>query len=225
MDRIDRKRFGTGEVAHDFALANPFIDPGQIAVVDGLGADLDRARELDAQQRSGRLDVRTSTVRRQELRREVQVQVRQVVAIGTAAAAELPELATRFGMPRGSSHQAFLTNARGIAAEVQVHRALFEKFGMAPALLEDLNKTLDEYEKTIELRNAGRRKHVGARSDLQAVMDSIMTRITQLDAMFTYRYRNQPEQLGAWKNARDIPWPKDTPVAVTVDGENNGGGE
>ena len=34
-----------------------------------------------------------------------------------------------------------------------------------------------------------------------------MARIEQLDVINRYRFRKQPEQLGAWRSARDIPWP------------------
>jgi hypothetical protein len=209
MNSDERRKLGTGKSSHDFAIAHPFTDPGQIALVDGLGADLTRARAMVTQQRSGLLDVRAATAHRKELRQELQVPLRQLVTIAHAAADVVPDFSRRFVLPaRGISHQAFLTATRAMVAEALVHQSVFVDRGMAPTLLEDLTKTLDEYEKTIEQRNAGRRAHVGARSDLNAVLSSVMARIAQLDAIYSYRYRRQPEQLAAWKSARDIPWPK-----------------
>ena len=184
-------------------------------MVDGLASDLARAQVLVTQQRSGLLAVRAATARRKELRQEVLVPLRQLATIAHAAAVAVPELGERFVPPaRGISHRAYLTATRAMSTEAQAHRDLLLSHGMAPTLLDDVARTLDEYEPTIDQTHTGRRDHLGARSDLDTVVGSIMARIEQRDVINRYRFRKQPEQLAAWLSARDMPWPGKGPVTA-----------
>jgi hypothetical protein len=72
---------------------------------------------------------------------------------------------------------------------------------------DDLGRMLGEFEAAINGRHAGQAAHVGAHADLEAVTAEIMQLVRQLDALNQFRFRNDAEALGAWRSARNVPWP------------------
>lgn len=46
------------------------------------------------------------------------------------------------------------------------------------------------------------------------VTRDLMRMLRQLDGIIVYRYRDQPEVLGAWQSARNIAWPVVKPEAA-----------
>jgi hypothetical protein len=65
---------------------------------------------------------------------------------------------------------------------------LFVSRWMSPALLDDLALALSEFEKTFEATWAGRREHVGASADLEAVAAEIVEEVRLLDGLVRYRF-------------------------------------
>jgi hypothetical protein len=90
--------------------------------------------------------------------------------------------------------------------EVEKEKALFQEYGLADDIMASITALLAEFEQALEAGDAGRRAHTGARVDLEEVAAEIMLVIKDLDAMQRLRYRNEPEQLGSWQSARNVPW-------------------
>lgn len=67
--------------------------------------------------------------------------------------------------------------------------------------LEMAARVRDSHEK-----HASQSAHVGAHADLEAVTAEVMQLVRQLDALTQYRFRDDPEALGAWRSARNVPW-------------------
>jgi hypothetical protein len=57
------------------------------------------------------------------------------------------------------------------------HRDLLVSLGMSASLLDDLAAALGEFEKTLEATRSGRRDHVGASADLDAVATEIAEQV------------------------------------------------
>jgi hypothetical protein len=93
------------------------------------------------------------------------------------------------------------------AATAATHRDLFQRYGMPESFPDDLGRMLDEFEAALNDKHAGQAAHVGAHADLEAVTAEVMQLVRQLDALNQFRYRNDAEALGAWRSARNVPWP------------------
>jgi hypothetical protein len=52
--------------------------------------------------------------------------------------------------------------------------------------------------------NEGRRGHVGARAELDAVSDEVMQLVEMLDGLNRYRFAREAELLAAWESARHV---------------------
>ncbi len=137
-------------------------------VGEGLGlAKLEelitRAEALANQQRSGQVATRAATLQRAEIRDLLKTKLlRYLVAAGAVAAKGNVELLAHFQLPRKSSHQAFLTAARGMLETGIAQKDVLGGEGMSATLLDDLTAKLAEFEKTLEASWAGRREHVEA---------------------------------------------------------------
>ena len=184
------------------------------AVGEGLGlAKLEeliaRAEVLDAQQRAGLVVSRSSSKQRRELRHALQTKLLLYLrALGALVETENGELAVQFQFPpSNSSHQALVTAARGMLEKATAQKDVLLARGMPPALLEDLAAALGELEKTIEATRAGRRDHVGASADLNAVAAEIKKQVRALDGMVRYRFGDNAELMGAWRSARNVLGP------------------
>jgi len=183
-------------------------------VGEGLGlAKLEeliaRAEVLDAQQRAGLVVSRSSSKQRRELRHALQTKLLLYLrALGALVETENGELAVQFQFPpSNSSHQALVTAARGMLEKATAQKDVLLARGMPPALLEDLAAALGELEKTIEATRAGRRDHVGASADLNAVAAEIKKQVRALDGMVRYRFGDNVELMGAWRSARNVLGP------------------
>jgi len=79
--------------------------------------------------------------------------------------------------------------------------------GMSGSLLDDLTAKLAEFEKTLEASRAGRREHVEASADLDAVSIEITERVRMLDGLVGYRFGDNPALMEGWASARDVLGP------------------
>jgi len=183
-------------------------------VGEGLGlAKLEelvqRAEVLASQQRAGLVATRSTSKHRKALRRALQSKLLLYLrAVGVVAAKENAELATQFQVPpSNASNQALLTMARGMWEKATAHKDVLVKRGMSEQLLDDLAKTLGEFEQTIEATRASRREHVGASADLEAVAAEVAEQVKVLDGLVRYRFGDDAELMGAWASARNVLGP------------------
>ena len=132
-------------------------------------------------------------------------------AVGAVAAKGNVEFAAHFRLPTKSSHQAFLTAARQMLNTATARKDVLTAEGMSGTLLDDLTAKLAEFEKTLEalrfaqgrLSRAGRREHVEASADLEAVSAEIAERVRMLDGLVRYRFGDNPALMEGWSSARD----------------------
>src|SRR5262245_40222798 len=182
-------------------------------VGEGLGLAkleelLTRAETLANQQRSGLVAARAATLQRAEIRELLRTKLlRYLRAAGAVAARGNVELAAHFRLPTKSSHQAFLTAARGMLETGVAQKDVLVGEGMSASLLDDLTAKLAEFETTLEASRAGRREHVEASADLEAVAAEIAERVRMLDGLVRYRFGDNPALMEGWASARDVIGP------------------
>jgi hypothetical protein len=184
------------------------------AVGEGLGLAkleelIQRAELLGAQQRAGVAVARASREQREKLRRELQSTLLLYLrAVGELAAQDDSQLVDQFRFPpSNTSNQALLEAARGMLGKATDHKDVLLNHGMSPALVDALADAVTEFEKTLEASREGRRGHVGASADLQAVAAEIKAQIRVLDGLVRFRFGEDPELMAAWKSARNVLGP------------------
>ena len=209
MNAVLRRRLERAARVRDFIRAHKTDGAGEGTALARLEELLQRAEALAAQQRAGVVATRSATLQRRELRHALQTKLlKYLAAVGAVAAKGNTELAPQFRLPpTGASHQVFLTAARGMLEKASAQKELLVSRGMSGTLLDDLAAALPQFEKTLEATRAGRRDHVGASADLQAVITDITEQVRVLDGLVRYRFSDNAELMGAWASARDVLGP------------------
>jgi hypothetical protein len=91
--------------------------------------------------------------------------------------------------------------------------------GLPEGLLDDLTQALAAFEQATADAHAGRRDHVGARAQLQAVMDDGMELVHVLDGQVRHRAGDDPQLRTGWESARNIVGPFRTRAKKAAPGE------
>ena len=88
-------------------------------------------------------------------------------------------------------------------AEASAAKEAFVRLGLADALLDELGQALTEFESKVNAFNAGRREHIGARAELEAVVKDIGEVVWLLDGLNRYRFGADPNLMAVWNAARE----------------------
>ena len=208
MNAVLRRRLEMAERVRDFLRAHA-TEGAQATALARLEELIQRADALAAQQRAGVVAAKSATVQRARLRQALQTKLlRYLAGVGAVAAKDTPELAEQFRLPRANvNHQGFLTAARGMLEEAMAQKELLVSRGMSEKLLDDLQAALSELENTLEASRTGRREHVGASADLQAVASQITEQVRLLDGLVRYQFGGNVGLMGAWASARNVVGP------------------
>lgn len=214
-----RRRLEMAERVRDFLRAHRTDGVPEQAALARLEELVQRAEVLVGQQRAGVVASRAATEHRAQVRRALQGKLlRYLTAVGRVAARENAELGAQFRLPRTrGANQAFLGVARGMLEKATAQRALLVGRGMAEQLLDDLAAAITEFEQTLEATRAGRRDHVGASADLEAVLSEVSEQVRLLDGLVRYRFGDSEELMGAWASARSVFGPPRTHTSAAPD--------
>lgn len=217
MNAVVRRRLEMGLRALNFSRAHPAENAGCTAAIARLEQDLARAEVLAMQQRSGILAERTASVRKQELRDQVQhLLLAHVAHVAHTARFDAPDLAKRFRLPpENQSYQSFRLAARVIAKEAQEQKDLLIRHGLAEPMLTGLAEALDQFDAAMEQGAVGRRDHAGARAELDAVLEDVVAVVAVIGDFNRFRFRDDSDTLNAWKSTSAVqaaPEPADAPA-------------
>ena len=190
----------------DFNRAHPPPDPANQALLARFEETLVKAEELAARERQGRNTARAGTRRRLDLRREMHYSVLpQLVRVASLARRERPDVAGHFVLPRSNARNAaYLTAVRSLITAARLHADLLGKHGLAAGLLDDLTAQVSALEATTAALNASHTAHVGARADLDKVLNQLVVLVDTIDGVNRYRFKTEPELLAAWNSARPL---------------------
>ena len=206
MNRTVRRRLEMAARVRDFSRAHPSTDANYAPVLARLEDRVTRMETLAKQQQVGYLVTRSAAARRQGLRRRLHHELlRHLVTVAEVAAKEDPALTEKFRLPlTNSTNEAFRTFARQMLEQGQARRDVLAKHGLADKLLDDLSAAVDQFDASVAESNEGRRGHVGARAELDAVSDEVMQLVDMLDGLNRYRFGGDAEMLAAWQSARHV---------------------
>ena len=204
-----RRRLEMAERVRDFLRAHKTDGVGEGLGLAKLEDLLQRAQVLAAQQRVGVAMTRQATKHRREVGRALQSNIlRYLRVVGRVAAKQNGELANQFPLPpSNATHEALVTAARATLEKATAQKDVLVTLGMSPQVVEDLTKALGEFERTLEATREGRREHVGASADLEAIGAEIAEQVQLLDGVVQYRFGGDAELMGAWASARNVLGP------------------
>lgn len=201
-----------------FSRTHASNEPTYATVLSRFEARLAEAEVIAARQHEARLAARGARVRRRELRRVVHFQLLPyLVAVGNVAARDRTELAAQFRLPNSSANNhVFLIAVKALVAAAEQQRDVLVAAGMAPALLEELQRLVSDFETASEEARAKRLSHIGARADLQEIAGALMEEVRVLDGINRWRFGKDPEVMAEWQAARHLPTPSpaDQPASL-----------
>jgi hypothetical protein len=183
---------------------------------------LTRVEALAGQQLNGLIVARAATAQRGRVRSALETKLlRFLGGVAAVAAKENAELAAQFRLPqRPVPDQALLTMARGMLEHTTAQRAVLLSRGMSGTLLDDIAAAVLELEHSLEASREGRRDHVGASTDLEAIAGEVGEQVRLLDGLVRYRFGNNVELIGAWASDRNVVGPfRSTPEPEVGAGE------
>jgi hypothetical protein len=184
-----------------------------------------RVETLAGQQLSGLIASRAATAQRERVRSALQTTLlRHLAGVGAVAAKENVELGAQFRLPHlPVPDQDLVTMARGMLKHATAQRAVLLSRGMSETLLDDISAAVLELEHTLEATRTGRRDHVGASTDLEAIISEIGEQVRLLDGLVRYRFGDNAELMGAWASAHNVVGPfRSTPAPDVGAGEAPG---
>ncbi|MBA3443498.1 MAG: hypothetical protein H0T58_01400 [Gemmatimonadales bacterium] len=202
MNAKTRRTIELGNRALNFSRAHPDASAGYGAAVARLEDRLTRAQQLADQQRDGITDVRAATKQKRDLRKKMRrTQLMHLMQVARATR-EVPELAPKFVIaPETTPYLAFQTVARGIVAEAQSNKEVLVKHGLVETVLESLVQALDQLDQAVDKSTEGRRAHVGARAELDAVAEEVTQIVRVMDALNRFRFADNAESMASWESA------------------------
>jgi hypothetical protein len=198
-----RRIIDMGNRVLQFSRAHPDPSPGYAAALSRLEKGLAEADALAARQRDGINAVRSATTQKRAIRRRIRrTQLVHLARVAESAAGEAPDLAQKFRLTReGVSYLAFRTAARGMLAEAENQKELLVKHGLLDASIQSLSQSLSQFEQAVEQGNAGRRTHVGASAELDALAEELIQVVRLMDGANRYRFTEDAEAIAAWESA------------------------
>jgi hypothetical protein len=215
-----RRKLEMGARALEFSRKHPDAGPGYDASVARLEDRLNRASQLEAQQREGILLSRAANARKKELRRDLkQGLLGHLVSVADAASAEAPELSEKFTLPTTQSYGAFRAAARGIEAEAQSRKELLVKHGLSETGLQALTQSLNEFDAMVKQGSDSRIAHVGASFELNEVANEVVQVVKVMNGLNHFRFARDGELQASWQTASNVvatPHPADAKAGPPV---------
>jgi len=192
-----------------FSLAHPDPSQGFAAALARLQKTLAEVDVAAGRQRDGINAVRAATGNKRSGRRKIlRTQMALLARVAESAEVEVPGIAQKFRLPREAvPYLAFRTAARGMLAEAQAQKELLVRHGLLEAVLDAMSDNLNKFEEAVEQGTEGRRSHVGASAELDALADELTQICRLMDAINRSRFSENPESLAQWESASNVIGP------------------
>ena len=203
-----RRKFDTWTAVREFAAAHPFTEPAHAALVARFGTVLDLAKAAAVGEQRGRLVSRAATRHRKEVRRELVSALRYLSQVGEMAAADAPNLASRF--PAASirlANATLLARATTALTLAEEQLEVLGKHGLAPSQVDEFTTLVSRFDAATREALGGRSEHIAARGALAQATDELMDLLRLLDTLYQNRGKSDPKLLAAWLSARNVANP------------------
>ena len=143
-------------------------------------------------------------------------QMGAIVVTSRAVGLDTPGLDDKFHMDRKSSGHALLTTARLFARDAGAFKPALVAHGMSKTFLADLGDRIDEYDRALRDRDAGKDEHAAAHASIEAALAAGTTAVRKLNAIVTNRLRDDPAAMAAWNRDRRVRYPRARKAAAPL---------
>ena len=215
-----RRKMATGLTALNFSKVHPEVSAGFATTLKGLEGLVANADGLATRQRAGIIAERNAHAQKRELKDAIgRTHLHHLFRVAKVAGTAEWALPLKFRQPtERRSLQGFRTAARAMVVEAQVNREVLIGYGMSEELVADLVLPLDQFDAAMDAAVAGRSAHVGARVELEVVVQEMMEVVEVLDGRNRFRFKDDAELLAAWESAGNVvtlkPGTADGPTSV-----------
>jgi hypothetical protein len=219
-DREIRKYHMLIEVGN-FGTANMTSFRSLPVAVELIETVLSTIKELSthaAAQESGDSSVRRGATVKAVLREQLREDLQAISRTARAIAIKREGFEDKFRVPREGNDRLLINAARAIASDAVAYVSDFIQFGLPENFLEELNETIELFEKAFTEKMTGKEVRVTATAAIDDSLNRGMEAVRQLDAIVKNRFKDDPAKLAAWvsaKNSGRDPRPKveddDTP--------------
>jgi hypothetical protein len=227
MDRRTEDKLNMTRRALEFSQANLSSSPGYATALSQLEQQIVLATRLAEDQRRGIAEVRTATIEKEKHRRALRrTHLRHIADVAQGAAAEDPEMAQKFDLPRMPTRGlAFRAAARTMVELAEQQKDLLGKHGLVDEVLQNARKAVDELDRWAERGAEGRRLHIGASAGNEVAVNEGVRMVNILDSFNRARFADVPTLLTAWLAASNVvgpPTPASQPVGTAKNGPAGG---
>jgi len=185
-----------------FCREHPSDLAGYQQAVTRLEEQLVLADQIVGQAKAGGTATKEAMAERNQLRAEVNAQLRLLARIARSAGQEAIGTPIVISFPNpGSSFREFGYGARQAIAAAKEREEVLVKYGLAPDFLASITSRLEEMERWLTRRDEALQSRVYAHRDLQAVISLMVLTVAQLHAVNSYRFRGEPAALRTWTSA------------------------
>ena len=170
-----------------------------VSLRDAMRSLGDYARAQDAGRPAAR--TRAKSAARERLRMYVCVLNRTMRAM----AIDAPEGTQRFRLPKSNGDAALLTAARTLLVEARHLEPAFATYGLSPMVVDEFQASIDAFDRASgEARALGQASMAATRA-VDATLAQARGAVSQLDAIVSNLYGNDPTVMTAWRSARRVP--------------------
>jgi hypothetical protein len=209
MNRRSNSQLNMGIRALEFSQANPIESPGFATTRKQLEEQVALARQLAEEQQQGITEVRGATGTKERLKRAIRRNhLIHFEGVAIRAASEVPEVVTKFDLPRLPIRGLdFRAAARTMVEAAEQQKELLAKHGLMDEIVISTRGLLDQYDQAVERGAEGRRIHIGASAKLKTATGGIVELVNVLNGMYRFHFANDSGQLASWVAASNIIGP------------------
>lgn len=206
MKARTRVKIEMGRRALRFCQDHPDPSAGYATNVRRLEECLIEAVEMIQQQSAGLKAQHGIAERKEELCWTMRrAHLAHLKRVAHGARREEPDLAVHFELWRGRiPYLEFLSRARSMAELARRHQDLLERHGMSLTLLENLEKSVEEFAELMDGSNQARMAHVGATSRLDFLGNEVVRIVGIIDALNRYRFQSDLPRLTEWTSVSNV---------------------
>jgi hypothetical protein len=211
-----RRRISRARRALDFAIAHPLPDSGYTTVINRLKAEIDQADGLGMLQGTGDEREHAALLRRQTVKKTTATQLlRRLCRLAKVAAADHPDLANKFVLPRKGPTHAFVLKAEAMLADAVTAKDVLSSVGLGDNFITQLTQAVADLDSATDNAHAARNDHVGATGGLPALLNRCDTDVAVLDTFMQVEFANDAQALAAWRSAKNLAGPFKAHAAET----------
>lgn len=202
MDRQSSSRMATFARVSAYLAAQPGETEGEQQLAANLEAVRERLAAQDQEYRVGELETLTFGRMRRELRSSIERGELRIITRSAQRAAETrPDFAERYRRPRTDRAQDFATAASDIVVAAREDAAVLGAYGLPTGIVDSLEQRLAEWRAMGTQVEDFRRRRMTAQRAIKATVREGMRLVRQLDAIRSFRYREDPATLATWRAA------------------------